>query len=53
MLKKYQFVCDGQLERILVEKHFIFLIHPDAVPIHTASYRAGSRQRVFRKGKVV
>lgn len=41
MMKKYASMSDGHLGWITVAKQFIFLNPSNALPIHSAMYRAG------------
>lgn len=51
-MQKYEFMCDGQLEIIIVAKHRIVSKSLDSPPIYSAPYPAGHRNGELERVEV-
>lgn len=48
-----EYLTDGHLGRINVEKHRIKLVHDNLRPMRWSQYRAGPKKREFKKTEIV
>lgn len=53
MTQKYEFMYHGRLRKITVTKQRIVLSLSNALPIHSAPYRAGRKQRELKRAEEV
>lgn len=52
MMEKLQAMWAGCSRKVSITKHCIILNSPEIVLVHTAPYRAGTRQRILEKEEI-